>query len=148
MENALYEGSYEPRLLARWFARSLPFYDSAFHVEHLEASVFHFQCRVMAPSSAAAIDVIRFGFVEIVNAFHERIGIKDIKKYGSADVSFGVFRRLAHIEYHGSSVTLHGFLIFFNWQDCYSVIGMATDTKSQCRQKGCNLIFHCSVLLS
>ena len=94
----------------------------------------------MAPSSAAAIDVIRFGFVEIVNAFHERIGIKDIKKYGSADVSFGVFRRLAHIEYHGSSVTLHGFLIFFNWQDCYSVIGMATDTKSQCRQKGCNIV--------
>lgn len=45
----------------------------------------------MAPSSAAAIDVIRFGFVEIVNAFHERIGIKDIKKYGSADVSLGVF---------------------------------------------------------
>lgn len=91
MENALSEGCYEPRLLARWFARSLPFYDSAFHVEHLEASVFHFQCRVMAPSSAAAIDVIRFGFVEIVNAFHERFGIKDIEKYGSADMFFGVF---------------------------------------------------------
>lgn len=42
MENALYEGSYEPRLLARWFASSLPFYDSSLHVEHLETFVFHF----------------------------------------------------------------------------------------------------------
>ena len=71
-----------------WHSELCPVEDSAFHIIHLKALLLHFQAGTMTSTSASAVDVIGAGFIQLLDAGIESLGIEVIQLSGISQMTF------------------------------------------------------------